>query len=83
MPDGTTAPRRRIKLLGTKAEVIKPRHPTILLFGASGVGKTIFATQFPDVMFIDSEGGATQPEYRQKLHDAGALYLSPDDGAIS
>jgi hypothetical protein len=84
MPDGTaSATRRRTKLLGTKAEVIKPRHPTVLLFGASGVGKTVFSTQFPDVYFIDSEGGATQPEYRQRLHDSGALYLGPDDGAAS
>lgn len=83
MPDGTTTTRRRTKLLGTKAEVIKPRHPTVLLFGASGVGKTVFSTQFPDVYFIDSEGGATQPEYRQRLHDSGALYLGPDDGAAS
>lgn len=85
MPDGTVTakPRRSKLLLGTKAEIIKPRHPTVLLFGASGVGKTIFATQMPDVYFIDSEGGATQPEYRQKLHDAGALYLGPDEGAAS
>lgn len=83
MPDGTAVARRRTKLLGTKAEVIKPRHPTVLLFGASGVGKTVFSTQFPDVYFIDSEGGATQPEYRQRLHDSGALYLGPDDGAAS
>ena len=75
--------RSRTKLLGTAAEIIKPRHPTILVFGGSGVGKTMWSTMFPDVYFIDSEGGATQPEYRQRLHDSGALYLGPDDGAAS
>jgi hypothetical protein len=82
MPDGTVT-RRRTKLLGTAAAIIQARHPTILLYGPSGVGKTVLTTQFPDVYFIDSEGGATQPEYRQRLVDAGALYLGPDDGAAS
>jgi len=75
--------RRRTKLLGTAATIIQARHPTILLYGPSGVGKTVLTTQFPDVYFIDSEGGATQPEYRQRLIDAGALYLGPNDGAAS
>jgi hypothetical protein len=82
MPDGIVT-KRRTKLLGTAANVIKQRHPTMLLYGGAGVGKTMLTTQFPDVYFLDSEGGATQPEYRQKLRDAGALYLGPDDGAAS
>ena len=82
MPDGVVT-RRRTKLLGTAATIIQARHPTILLYGPSGVGKTVLTTQFPDVYFIDSEGGATQPEYRQRLIDAGALYLGPNDGAAS
>lgn len=82
MPDGIVT-KRRTKLLGTAAAVIKARHPTMLLYGGAGVGKTMLTTQFPDVYFLDSEGGATQPEYRQKLRDAGALYLGPEDGAAS
>lgn len=77
-----TAPRKP-KLLGVKPEEVKPRKPKILIFGASGVGKTSWALDFPGVYFIDSEGGATQPEYIEKLRASGGLYLGPDDGAAS
>ena len=84
MPDGLQSkPKRRPKLLATAPELIKPRKPKILAYGASGVGKTSFAIDFPDVYFIDVEGGATQPEYREKLKAARGLYLGPDDGAAS
>jgi RecA/RadA recombinase len=82
MPDGVVT-RRRTKLLGTAAAVIKARHPTILLYGGAGVGKTRLCVQFPNVYFLDSEGGATQPEYRELLRASGALYLGPDEGAAS
>lgn len=71
------------KLKGHAPELIKPRKPKILIYGASGVGKTWAALDFPDVYMIDVEGGATQPEYRQKLAASGGLYLGPDDGAAS
>lgn len=71
------------RLKGHAPELIKPRKPKILIYGASGVGKTWAALDFPDVYMIDVEGGATQPEYRQKLAASGGLYLGPDDGAGS
>ena len=71
------------KLKGHAPELIKPRKPKILVYGASGVGKTWAALDFPDVYMIDVEGGATQPEYRAKLAASGGLYLGPDDGAAS
>jgi adenosyl cobinamide kinase/adenosyl cobinamide phosphate guanylyltransferase len=84
MPDGLqTKPKRRPKLLATAPELIKPRKPKILAYGGSGVGKTSWAIDFPDVYFIDVEGGATQPEYRKKLKAANGRYLGPDDGAAS
>lgn len=64
-------------------ELIKPRKPKILVYGASGVGKTWAALDFPAVYYLDAEGGATQPEYREKLAASGGLYLGPDDGAAS
>lgn len=82
MPDGMTKPRKS-KLIATAPELIKPRRPKILVYGPSGVGKTQFALDWPNVYFIDVEGGATQPEYREKLRAAGGLYLGPDDGAAS
>ena len=84
MPDGLQTKRRSSpRLLATAPELIKPRKPKILAYGGSGVGKTSFAIAFPDVYFIDAEGGATQPEYREKLKASRALYLGPDDGAAS
>ena len=79
-----TKPRpSRSKLLGAKPETIQPRHPTVLVFGGSGVGKTLWSLSFPDVYMIDCEGGATQPEYVEKLRASGGLYLGPEDGAAS
>jgi hypothetical protein len=63
--------------------MIRPRKPKILAYGASGVGKTQFALDWPDVYFLDVEGGATQPEYREKLKASRGLYLGPDEGAAS
>lgn len=82
MPDGTTTTRKS-KLLATKAELIKPRKPTILVYGASSVGKTWFTLDWPDVYFIDVESGATQKEYRAKLQASNGFYLAAEDGAAS
>lgn len=49
--------------------------------GGAGVGKTYGALDYPDLFYIDAEGGATEPEYTQKLADAGALYLGVEDGS--
>lgn len=83
MPDEIQTKTKRAKLLGVTPELIKPRKPKVLAYGASGVGKTRFAIDFPGVYFIDVEGGATQPEYRERLRAAGGLYLGPDEGAAS
>ena len=53
----------------------------MLVSGAAGAGKTWGALDYPSLFFIDVEGGATEPEYTQKLSDAGALYLGIDDGS--
>lgn len=81
MPDGGV--KRRSKLLGVVPDLIKPRKPKILVYGASNAGKTWFTLDWPDIYFIDVEGGATQPEYREKLKASGGAYLGPDDGAAS
>lgn len=82
MSDGTTTTRKS-KLLATKAELIKPRKPTILVYGVSSVGKTWFTLDWPDVYFIDVESGATQKEYRAKLQASNGFYLAAEDGAAS
>jgi RecA/RadA recombinase len=80
----TAAPKpRNSKLKGKAPELIKASRPRVLIYGISGVGKTTWALSFPDVYLIDAEGGATQPEYREKLRQSGGLYLGPEDGANS
>lgn len=71
------------RLKATTPELIKPRKPKILVYGPSGVGKTTWGLSFPNCYMIDVEGGATQPEYRDKLIQSGGVYLGPDDGASS
>jgi hypothetical protein len=85
MPDGTaTTPRAtRSRLKGTTPELIRPRKPKILVFGGAGYRKTSWAISWPGSYMIDAEGGATQPEYIEKMRASGASYLGPDEGAGS
>lgn len=69
------------KLKGRAPDTVKPSKPKILVFGPAGVGKTTFALDFPDVFYIDTEGGADLPQYTERLRKSNASYLGPDDGA--
>ena len=70
------------------ARTLKARKPSakkvakaqILVMGPPGVGKTWLSIDFPDALLVDCEGGAKRAEYQQKLEEAGALILSPEDG---
>lgn len=59
----------------------EPTKPKIVIYGASGVGKTWFALSFPSVYYIDTEGGADLAHYTERLAKAGGKYLGPEDGA--
>ena len=37
----------------------KPSAQKVVIYGVEGIGKTLFASQFPNVLFIDTEGGTT------------------------
>lgn len=69
------------KLKAKKPEDAKPSKPKIIVFGASGVGKTWCALSFPNVYFIDCEGGANLPHYTKRLKESGGVYLGVEDGA--
>lgn len=64
-----------------KPELVKPSKPKLLLSGKSGVGKTIFALNFPSVYYIDTEGGATREQYRKKLIEANGVYMGKEEGS--
>lgn len=69
------------KLRGRKPQEVKPKKAKILIFGDAGVGKTWTAIEFPDVYYIDVEGGATRDQYTEKLKKSGAIVFGPDDGS--
>jgi hypothetical protein len=70
------------KLKGRDPTSVNPSKPKIAIFGPAGCGKTWAAIEFPNVYYIDTEGGADLPHYRKKLADAHASYMGPEDGSL-
>ena len=71
----------------TKLKAVHPKQakqpkPKILIYGKPGVGKTWASLDFPNVYYIDTEGGASLPHYTKKLIDSDGVYLGPDQGAL-
>jgi hypothetical protein len=71
------------KLKAIDPKQAEPKKPKVLIFGAAGVGKTWTALDFPNVYYIDSEGGATRNHYTDKLKKSGGAYMGPEHGAQS
>ena len=70
------------KLLARRPKIEKQGHAKALIFGASGVGKTWIALDFPTPYYIDTEGGADLKHYQEKLIASGGQYMGPEDGAL-
>lgn len=68
-------------LKGKKPEVIKAQKPKVILYGLPGVGKTWLTLDAPGNYYMDTEGGAVQPQYRKKLQAAKATYFGKDEGS--
>jgi len=66
---------------GVKPETVKPRRLKMMVSGNAGSGKTFGALGFPNLFFIDTEGGATEPEYTATLQKSGALYMGIEQGS--
>lgn len=71
------------KLKAVEPKAAEPSKPKILIFGKPGVGKTWTSLDFPNVYYIDTEGGADLAHYTQKLEAAGGMYLGPEQGSLS
>lgn len=69
------------KLKAVAPKQTEPKKPAILVYGEAGVGKTFTALDFPKVYYVDSERGATNKEYTEKLHKAGGVYLGIEQGS--
>jgi RecA/RadA recombinase len=68
-------------LKAKKPEVVKAVKPKVILYGLPGVGKTWMCLDAPGNYYIDTEGGAVQPQYREKLKKAGAMYFGKEEGS--
>lgn len=68
-------------LKGRAPDAGRPTKPKFLIFGPPSVGKTWVAIDFPRAYYIDTEGGASQPQYQRKLLESGGTYFGPEDGA--
>ena len=70
------------KLKAKAPSQVEPSKPKILIYGASGVGKTWFSLDFPNCFYIDTEGGASRTHYMEKLTKSGGMILGPEDGSL-
>lgn len=77
-----TQPAVKSKLLAKSPKAAEPSKPKILIFGASGVGKTWTSLDFPKCYYIDTEAGADLAHYTDKLEKSGGVYMGPTDGAL-
>lgn len=71
------------KLKAVAPKAAEPSRPKILLFGRPNAGKTWAAVDFPGCYYIDTEGGAKEKRYIQKLEAAGGMYFGPEQGSTS
>lgn len=69
-------------LKATDPKKAKPSKPKMIIFGRPGVGKTWASLDFPNVYYIDTEGGANLDHYTDKLKKAGGAYFGPDQGSL-
>lgn len=70
------------KLSAVDPKVAEPSKPKVLIFGKAGVGKTWSSLDFPNVYYIDSEGGATRNHYTDKLSKSGGAYFGHEQGSM-
>lgn len=69
------------KLKAVDPKATEPSKPKVLIYGRPGVGKTWTSLDFPNVYYIDTEGGADLKHYTDKLDAAGGKYFGPDQGS--
>lgn len=78
----TAVAKKSTKLKAVDPKAAEPSKPKILIYGKPGVGKTWTALDFPNVFYIDTEGGADLAHYTEKLKNAHGMYFGPDQGSL-
>lgn len=71
------------RLKAVKPQAVESTKPKILIYGKPGVGKTFTSLDFPNVYYIDSEGGATRSHYMKKLQASNGVYFGQDQGSLN
>lgn len=71
------------KLKAVDPKAAEPSKSKILIFGKPGTGKTWTSLDFPNVYYIDTEGGADMAHYTDKLKKSGGAYFGVDQGSLS
>lgn len=70
------------KLKAVAPKAAEPSKPKVLIYGKPGVGKTWASLDFPNVYYIDTEGGANLSHYTDKLEKSGGAYLGIEQGSL-
>jgi hypothetical protein len=70
------------KLKARQPAEVKPGKVKMLTFSKAGVGKTWLSMDFPNVYYIDTEGGARLGHYQDKLKNSGGAYFGVEDGSM-
>lgn len=69
------------KLKAVKPKETKPKKPFVLIYGAPGARKTWESLSWPNVFYCDSEGGATNKAYQDRLIAGGGEYYGREQGS--
>ena len=68
-------------LKARKPKATKRGRARILVYGPPKNGKTYGLCGFKNALYIDTEGGALEPQYQSQLEQAGSMYVGPDEGS--
>lgn len=72
---------KKSKLKAVAPSEVNAARPKFLLFGKAGIGKTFFALTFPNVYYIDTEGGASRSQYMKILEKSNGVYFGIEQGS--
>lgn len=68
-------------LKARKPKATKRGRARILVYGPPKNGKTYGLCGFKNALYIDTEGGALEPQYQTQLEQAGSMYVGPEEGS--
>lgn len=68
-------------LKAKQPEEVKVSKPKFMIYGESGVGKSMFSLDFPKPYLIDTEGGSVREQYQAKLKKVGGAYFGKEEGS--